>query len=293
MKRLIIIFTLIVIVLSAVTSVLGALTFRDSAYRTVESYRGETVEILDEGLYRYATTQIAGEGIAWDAVRIVLLIPVLIVSFVLYLKGSLRGALVFIGMLASFFYQYLLWAIGWPFNPLFLAYVVIEALALTTVVLTIASIDPRSLAGRFDRVPSRGLAWFTIAVGAMLLLLWLKEIVPATLTSELPPAFRGLHTMFVQAVDLGLIVPFSLFTGTLLLSRNVYGYLLSGIGLMFMISMGLVIVAGVVLAGIRTGRMDFAGLGIFVVVTGAAAAFLVTVLRRIPAGSFGVKPSLR
>lgn len=292
MKRLIIIFTVIVIVLSAVTSVLGALTFRDSAYRTVESFRGETVEILDEGLYRYATKPLAGEGIAWDAVRIVLLIPVLVVSFVLYLKGSLRGALLFIGMLASFFYQYLLWAIGWPFNPLFLAYVVVQALALATVVLAIVSIDPRSLAGRFDRVPSRGLAWFTIAVGGMLLLLWLKEIVPASITSELPPTFHGLHTMFVQAVDLGLIVPFAFFTGALLLKRNVYGYLLSGIGLMFMISMGLVIVAGVVLSGIRTGRIDLVGLGLFVVVTAAASVFLVTVLRRIPAGSFGLKPSL-
>ena len=66
-----------------------------------------------------------GEGIAWDAVRVFFAVPLFIITFVFYLRGSLRGTLLFIGMVANFFYQYLLWAIGWAFNPHFLIYIIL------------------------------------------------------------------------------------------------------------------------------------------------------------------------
>ena len=52
-------------------------------------------------------------------------VPLLVVSFALYLRGSMRGTALFIGSLASFLYQYLLWTFDWAYNSLFLVYVAI------------------------------------------------------------------------------------------------------------------------------------------------------------------------
>ena len=67
-------------------------------------------------------------GTPWDFVRLFVGIPVLVASLVIYLRGSLRGTVVFIGSLASFLYQYLLWTFDWAYNAYFLGYVGVFAL---------------------------------------------------------------------------------------------------------------------------------------------------------------------
>ena len=59
----------------------------------------------------------------------------------LYLRGSLRGLLLFVGILGCFFYKYVLWTFDWAYNPLYLIYVVLFSGSLWTLVLVLRGID--------------------------------------------------------------------------------------------------------------------------------------------------------
>jgi len=120
MKKLIFIFTILIIALSIISSVVGVLNYQTLNFESFVTAGGEQVEILSEGIYKYNVKQWVLSGMPWDIIRLIVGIPVLILSFIFYLKGSLKATMIFIGFLFSFFYQSLLWAIGWYFNALFL-----------------------------------------------------------------------------------------------------------------------------------------------------------------------------
>jgi hypothetical protein len=113
MRTLVAVFTVLIILLALSANLAGALSDGHDRYRTITTPRGEVVDVADAGIYRFSLRTLVTSGIPWDIVRLLVGIPVLLVSFVLYLRGSLRGTMVFIGSLASFLYQYLLWTFDW------------------------------------------------------------------------------------------------------------------------------------------------------------------------------------
>src|SRR5947209_14069845 len=82
--------------------------------------RGQTMQIYGQGLYRYDTPITAVGFKAADAVTIVLAIPLLLTSTLLYRRGSLKGGLLLTGVLAYFLYNYGSVAIAAAYNNLFL-----------------------------------------------------------------------------------------------------------------------------------------------------------------------------
>lgn len=287
MKKSIIICILIIIILTLITSLLGTLTYSDNNYIPRETLRHQNVEIQMDGLYKFNIKSLIAEGIAWDFVRLIIAVPALIIGFILFLKESLRGTLFLIGVLAAIFYQYFLWAFGWAYNPLFLCYVIIYSLSLCTIILILASLKKERLKTAFsDSFPVKYIGIFNISVAGILMLMWLKEILPTLYPNTIPEQFAGVHTLFVQAADLGIVIPFAIFSGILLLKRNLYGYLLASVAIIFMIFMGLAIIAGVILNALKTGYFDPAGLIIFTVVTVIAVSFLITFLKHIQVNKY-------
>ena len=244
--------------------------------------RSETVEVQDAGVYRYSLRTLVTGGTPWDFVRLFVGIPVLVASFVIYLRRSLRGTVVFIGSLMSFLYQYLLWTFDWAYNAYFLVYVGVFALSLCTLGTVLAGIDlPLVRAEMSERFPVVTAASFSFAVGGLLLFKCLGEIVPSIGTSAMPATATGYYTMVDQALDLGLLVPLFILVGLLLLKRNPLGYLLSGSTLLLAITVGLSVVAGELMLGLSTGRMNAGGIVLFAFFLIAAIALLVKVLASV------------
>lgn len=272
-------FTVLIVLLSFAASLAGALSYGHDRDRTVTTARGETVEVQDTGVYGYSLRALVTGGTPWDFVRLFVGIPVLVVSFDLYLRGSLRGTVVFIGSLASFLYQYLLWTFDWAYNAYFLVYVGVFALSLCTLGLVLAGIDAsRVRAEMSERFPVVTAASFSFAVGGLLLFKCLGEIVPSIGTSAMPATGTGYYTMVDQALDLGLLVPLFILVGILLLKRNTLGYLLSAGTLILAMTVGLSVVAGELMLGLSTGRVNAGGIAVFAVFLIAALALLVNVL---------------
>ena len=279
MRKLVILFTLLVILLSLIASLAGALSYGSDHYRTFTTVRGEVVDVLDAGIYRYNVRSLATGGTPWDFVRLLVGIPLLIVSFILHLRESLRGTVLFIGSLASFFYQYLLWTFDWAYNSLFLIYVALFSLSLWTLVLVLAGIDEAQVRKAIgDHFPVKTVATFSFAVGGMLLLKCLGEILPGLGSGAMPAAATGYHTLVDEAFDIGLLTPFCVVTGILLLRRDGLGYFLSSSSLVLFLCVGLSVITGEAMLGLSTGHMNVTGLAVFSLFVAVALWLLAVVL---------------
>jgi hypothetical protein len=194
----------------------------------------------------------------------------------------LRGAALFIGSLASFLYQYLLWTFDWAFNSLFLVYVALFSLSLWTLILVVTRVDAAEIHEAIgDRFPVRTTAGFSFALGGILLLKCLGEILPGLGSGAMPAGMVGYYTLVDQALDIGLLTPFCVVVGVLLLRRKSLGYLLSSSVLILILSVGLSVVAGENMLGLSTGRMNIVGIAVFSLFILAALCLLVTVLANI------------
>ncbi len=284
MKKLIIIFTILIIALSILSGIVGVLNYRTLNFESFVTAGGEQVEILTEGIYKYNVKPWVLSGMPWDIVRLVLGIPLLILSFIFYLKGSLKATMIFIGILFSFFYQSLLWAIGWHFNALFLVYTFTFAFSMVTLFLVVLSFDINRLESAVNiKFPVRLVAVFLFFIAGMLFFKCMGEILPMLSSGVLKEPFIGYYNLFDQFMDIGIIVPFAIFVGVLLLKHNAYGFLFSTVALILVLNIGLSVVAGQAILGVMTKTFadQIPGIAIFSVFMLIDAFILVKIFRNI------------
>lgn len=230
----------LIFVLALVAALAGLWPGEGTPY-PLTNFRGEEVTINARGLYYWDTVSSAAQMQANDLVMLILGLPLLGISFALTLRGSLRGKLLLTGTLGFILYTYVTMCFGAAYNPLFLVYVALFSLSLFAFVLSMMSFDLESLPARFsDRLPRGWIAGLLFFAGGFLLLAWLGRIAP-TVFGDQTPALENATSMFIQAMDLGLIVPLCLLSGVLLLRRRPWGYLLASIGMMKFLTMGVAV----------------------------------------------------
>lgn len=186
------------------------------------------MQIYGQGLYHYDIPISAVGFRAVDAVTLVLAIPLLVISSLLYRRGSLKGGLLLVGALAYFLYNYGSKAFGAAYNTLFLVYVALFSASLFGLVLALTSFDVQGLPTRFTAgLPRRGIGLF-LAVSEVILLQWLVlSIVPALLQGTAPSVVANSTTFIIGVVDEGIVAPALIVAGALLLRRTPLGYLLA------------------------------------------------------------------
>jgi hypothetical protein len=251
-SKTLIVLTVLIGLLALLAAGTGVFYQGDGASYEVTSLRGEEVLINGHGLYRYDPVSMAAQGIAQDAVTLALGIPLLFVSLYLYRQGRLRGQLLLTGTLAYFLYTYTSLAFSVAFNPLFLVYVALFSLSLFAFIIVMLSVDLHILPSHFtEKLPRRAIAIFMFGGGAFLSLAWLGRIAPG-LVGGVPVGLMTNTTLFIQVMDLGVIVPLMVLSGVLLLRRQPLGYLLSSVALIKFMTMGVALmamIAGQLLAG--------------------------------------------
>jgi hypothetical protein len=208
--------------------------------------RGETVQIWGQGWYHYDTPIGAISFRAGDLITLFLAIPALIVSFVLYRQGSMRGGLLLTGALGYFLYTYISVGFGAAYNNLFLVYILIFSASLFGLILALTSFDVRSLPAHFaETLPRRGIGIFLIVSGVILSLIWiLLSILPALLQSKAAPEAYYYTTFMTGIVDIGIVAPALTVAGVLLLRCAPLGYLLASTMLVFTCILGPNLTAG-------------------------------------------------
>jgi hypothetical protein len=210
-----------------------------------------------------------------DVITLFLALPLLGVSFWLTQKGSLRGRLLLTGTLGFILYTYITMCFGAAYNPFFLIYVALFSLSLFAFVLSMMSFDVGALPARFSqKLPRKWIAGLLFFAAAFLSLAWLGRIAQ-TFAPGAVPALENTTSMFIQAMDLGIVVPVCVLSAVLLLRRSAWGYLLASVGLVKFLTLG----TAVSLMGLNMARVGVPISSLeLVIFSGMALAGIITTI---------------
>ena len=221
-----------------------------------------------------------------DAIVLVLAVPVLVAGLWFALRGSLRGRVVWVGTLAYMTYVWASMGLQVPFNRFFLGYVALFVLSLFTFVGATLDLDATAVRRAVEgRISERRYAAFLLVIAAGLAVLWLAELVPATLTGD-PPLLveeQGPMALVSHFVDLSVVVPALTVVGVWLWRRRTWGYALAGVSLVFGGLIAPTITATTVAILLTGGQTVPVVATVFTVVPAVVAAVLaVLYLRAMP-----------
>ena len=244
--------------------------------------RGETVMMRGHGLYRFDTVNSSSQEVGQDIVTLIIGLPLLLTGIVLSRKGSLRGRLLLTGALGYFLYTYASMSFLTAFNSLFLVYVALFSLSLFGFILALAGLKPDEVLSHVsDRFPRRTIATYFIVVAAFLALAWLGLVFPPMLKGTLPAGLESAITMVIQSMDLGVIVPTSAITAVLLLKRRPWGYTLSSVVLLKILTMGTALISMIIVQLAAGVAVDPVVSAAFVVISLSGIVLAIVTLRTI------------
>ncbi len=222
-------------------------SFAISVLGTVTSVLG----LLDQTIYGEETKNWATQARGQDVGNLLAVVALLLSGYGYY-KGSHRAALVWLGTLFYFVYAFIVYSMAVHFNPLFLMYVAILGLSSYAVMFKVNVV--RAEDERSPRSAGRRLAGATsIAIGVVFGLLWLTELIPATISGEVPKSVvdAGLWVNPVHVIDLSVLLPALVIAGSLTLGGKEAGQFFVGPLLVFSVLMGASIVAAMTLMTIE------------------------------------------
>lgn len=235
--------------------------------------------IIFQSTYARETANWAGQAVGQDIVNVALAYPSLVVLALVARRGSLKAYLAWCGVLAYSVYTYAIYAFSIRFGAWFLAYVAVFGLSVYALVGGLAPLNLRAVKDAFGaRTPTRATAILLFVIGGAFYLLWLSEIVPATLEGDVPPALRdaGLPTNPVYVLDMAILLPAALLTAVLLTRRRPMGYALAPVLLTAMVLIALGIVAAML---VLAARGETSPLPVTIAIAGMAALEMVFLLR--------------
>ena len=236
---------LLVAILAAMTASVGLFSVNGDGPFEFTTLHGETVQIYGKGLYRYDTPLIAVGYRVSDGFTLIAGIPVLLLSYWLYQRGSMRGKIVLAGTFLFFLYNFGSLGIGAAYNNLFLVYILLTMLTFLGASVLLLSFDLQRFRTFFsDRLPRQGISLFLMISGVALFCIWLLlSIVPALLAGEVPPEVGSYTTIITFVIDMAVIAPVLVSAGVLLRRAEPLGYLLASVLLIFIDALGLSLLA--------------------------------------------------
>lgn len=238
--------------------------------------------IVMPSIYARETASWAAQGIGQDWVNLLLVVPWLLVSAVLTLRGSRRAVLLLGGGLIYTLYSYVIYAFAVHFNALFLVYCVSLGLSFFALLLLLRALLEEDVRAWYDRrAPVRTAGGLQLAIAVIFAFLWLSEVIPALVQGRAPASLRagGFFTNPVHVLDLSIFLPALAVSGVLMLRRRASGFLLAPLLLGFAVLMATAIAGMIVLMSQRGVAIDASGSIVLGVLALASAAVLARLLQ--------------
>jgi len=239
--------------------------------------------VFNPDTYAKDAKYFATQGIAQDFISLFVTVPVLIVSFIYALRGSMRARLIWLGMLGYTLYSYILYAFFVNFNSLFLIYTATLALSLYAFVGTISTTDRKAYMeavlavrknpARFKRL----IATVLFVVAALFYMMWLSEVIPALLGEYTPQSIidNGLPTNPVHVLDLSFLLPGLIITGVLILRDNPLGFVIAPAFFAYGAMLGLAIIAMIIMEAQAGYPLEIPPTVIFTIMTIAMTTLMI------------------
>jgi len=177
--------------------------------------------------------------IGQDTLTLIVALPLLLGALWFMRRGSVRGLLLWMGMLVYVAYSYTYSLISPEFNTLYLAYVAIVSMSGYALLYLLLSVDANAVRERFaPSTPVRLVGGFLVVFALLMTLKWVASIVVA-LSSGTPPAAKELG---VWPMDLVVAFPAMFWGGVWLWQRRPLGYVVGALLLVKAASVGLTLV---------------------------------------------------
>lgn len=222
-----------------------------------------------------------------DLLTLTVAVPALAISLALARRESPRAYVVWLGLTGYILYTYASYAFMTAFNELYLVYTTLLWLSLYTFVSGMARIDAQRLKSALDDHRVWPYVAFELLLAALVGMLWLSEILPATLAGTTPPSIAdtGLQVNVIHSLDLGVILPAFVLTAYWLWNRRAWGYAFTAVLLAKGATLGLAILSMVVVMTWSGQAVPFPQVVIFALVTLASLGLLARLLLAIEAGA--------
>ena len=238
---------------------------------------GTTLGLFYEGLYTDPEI-LLHQAYGQDTVTLLAVVPLLAIGLGLARRGSLRGYILWLGGLGYMAYTYAVYAVITQFNEFFLGYVALFGLSSFTLAAGVLEIDPDVVKERLEeRLPVKAVVGFFVGMSTLISLLWLSEILPATLADEPPPSIEGtgVPANVVHVLDLGVLIPAMFVTGYWLYNGRPWGYVLSGVFFVKLTSIGVAVLTMIVWMHFEGYSVRIAEILIFTILTVLNATFAI------------------
>jgi hypothetical protein len=247
---------------------------------------GEKVQIYGQGLYAHDTIFSAGASQGADLIALFIALPLLVVSFVLYRRGSLRGGFLVVSALAYYLYYGASLGFVVAYNNLYLIYLALFSASFFAFILSFTMFDLPTLPTRISqRLPRRGTAVFMFVAGFGTAFIWLSDVVNALSTNGVPEALGVNISLITYTLDVGIIAPAALLAGVLLLRRAPLGYLLTGILSIMLALVGAMVIGQTVMQlniGVKLSPGQLVGkVGTWIIMGGIAVWLSIAFLRNL------------
>lgn len=164
-----------------------------------------------------------------DWFTLIVAAPVLLVALAWARQGSIRGYLLWVGLLGYGVYNYAYYLLGAALNAFFPLYVAGCVLSVTALILVLSRLNVTAIASDFSpTTPVRAVGGYLIVVGLGLagvwLTLWAAHVFAGRPTPARPEVFK-----LVAALDLTMMAIPLVAAGVLLWGRHPWGYVLSSL----------------------------------------------------------------
>jgi hypothetical protein len=183
--------------------------------------------IFVNGMYVRETPSWALLAIAQDIANVVAVV-VLLTAVYFVSRESVRGVLVWIGVILFLIYAFVIYTFDVHFNSLFLLYVAILGLSVYTFLGGAMRLDLDALK---NHLPAKtkvrpAVSVFLMLSALLFYFLWLSEDVPALLAGSVPASATEavLPTNPVHVLDLGIYLPAIIIASVSLWRRKALGY---------------------------------------------------------------------
>ncbi|HER10205.1 MAG TPA: hypothetical protein ENO20_14970 [Bacteroides sp.] len=235
------------------------------------------------GTYARDAASMAAQGTGQDLVDLFLVVPLLLLSFLLFSKGSRVATLIYGGTLLYILYSFVIYCFGVHFNRLFLVYCATLGLSLYAFILFMTQIRKQRLEGWFAGAPVKWVAGYLFFVAVVFYILWLSSLVPAIIQDTVPRdvAGYGLLVNPVHVIDMAFALPGLILGSVLLWKGKATGYLIASIALVFMILLTIALAGMVIMLFVRDISEDYTVAMVFAALTLTSIVFSVLFFRKI------------
>lgn len=255
-QKTISILVVCIAVLSAIASATGIFYTSGPGNYQIQSIRNETINIYGKGLYHHMSADVAIQGIAQDYVTLFIAIPLLLISLLMFRKGTLKGRFLLAGVLNYFFLTYLFYMNMAMYNAFFIIYVLLVSTTFFAFTLTLIGFKVETLPEHFSTsTPVKSIGGFLIFLASSIALLWLQIVViPLIDGTIIPKSVEHYTSLTVQGFDLSIFLPVAFLSGLLLIKKKSYGFLMAPVTLILLSILMTALVAKIIamaLAGVN------------------------------------------